>query len=54
MDEMSEPLKNRRAALDARIRAESARPVPDWRRLGQMRAERERLREQLRALQHPL
>jgi predicted kinase len=51
---LARPLMARRADLDARIRAESARPSPDWTRLSRLRTERERLNDQLRDLRHPL
>jgi hypothetical protein len=51
---LSEPLYRRRAAIDAQLQSERARPRPDSGQIERLRQQRERVNEQLRQVAHPL
>lgn len=54
LDILSQPLIQRRQALDTALRAERARPVPDQSRIDQLIAARDRVADRLHDLRYPL
>ncbi len=54
LDTLSQPLMQRRTALDAALRTERARPVPDRARIDRLIDERDRIADRLHAIRYPL
>lgn len=54
LDILSQPLFQRRQALDTALRAERARPTPDQARIDRLLDERDRIADRLHALRFPL
>lgn len=54
LDTLSQPLVQRRSALDAALRTERARPAPDRARIDRLVEERDRIADRLHAVRYPL